>query len=145
MRHWWHPIRFYKAKFKLSRKVIHRFNVLWWEVWIISGIFHYYQMTTGKAFFFEPGWFALTPNFDIVLVVDSCEIVETERLHRGLPSSHTKDFKNGSPCLHGNDDEVGTTKHNWSAWCQYNVTGWVSIWAYDMLSQWGSTIKWAYK
>ena len=38
-------------------------------------------------------------------------------------------------------DEVGTTKHNWSAWCQYNVTGWVSMWAYDMLSQWGSTIK----
>ena len=24
---------------------------------------------------------------------------------------------------------------------QYNVTGWVSMWAYDMLSQWGSTIK----
>ena len=22
-----------------------------------------------------------------------------------------------------------------SAWCQYNVTGWVSMWAYDMLSQ----------
>ena len=30
---------------------------------------------------------------------------------------------------------VGTTKHNWSAWCQYNVTGWVSMWACDMLSQ----------
>ena len=28
-----------------------------------------------------------------------------------------------------------TTKHNWSAWCQYNVTGWVSMCAYDMLSQ----------
>ena len=25
--------------------------------------------------------------------------------------------------------------HNWSAWYQYNVTGWGSIWAYDMLSQ----------
>ena len=25
--------------------------------------------------------------------------------------------------------------HNWSARCQYNVTGWVSMWAYDMLSQ----------
>ena len=31
--------------------------------------------------------------------------------------------------------EEGTTKHNWSARCQYNVTGWVSMWAYDMLSQ----------
>ena len=30
---------------------------------------------------------------------------------------------------------LGTMKHNWSAWCQYNVTGWVSMWAYDMLSQ----------
>ena len=30
--------------------------------------------------------------------------------------------------------EVGTTNHNWSARCQYNVTGWVSMWAYDMLS-----------
>ena len=39
-------------------------------------------------------------------------------------------------CLHGTQDhEVVTTKHNWSAWCQYNVTGWVSIWACDMLSQ----------
>ena len=52
------------------------------------------------------------------------------------PPHHTKDFKNGSDlCLHGTYDEVGTTKYNWSAWCQYNVTGWVSIWAYDMLSQ----------
>ena len=40
-----------------------------------------------------------------------------------------------------NQDEVGTTKHNWSAWCQYNVTWWVSTWAYDMLPQGGSTIK----
>ena len=38
-------------------------------------------------------------------------------------------------CLHGTYDEVGTTKHNWSARCQYNVTGWVSMWACDMLSQ----------
>ena len=54
----------------------------------------------------------------------------------GAGSSHTKDFKNGNgPCLHDNQDEVGTTKHNWSAWCQYNVNGWVSMWAYDMLSQ----------
>ena len=37
-----------------------------------------------------------------------------------------------NPIFH---DAVGTTKHNWSAWCQYNVTGWVSMWAYDMLSQ----------
>ena len=50
-------------------------------------------------------------------------------------SSHTTDFKNGSgPCLHGTNDEVGTTKHNWSARCQYDVTGRVSMWAYDMLS-----------
>ena len=53
-------------------------------------------------------------------------------------SSYTKDIKNGSgPGLHGthDEDEVGTTKHNWSARCQYNVTRWVSMWAYDMLSQ----------
>ena len=51
-------------------------------------------------------------------------------------SSYTKDVKNGSGhCMHGTHDEVGTTKHNWSARCQYNVTGWVSIWAYDMLFQ----------
>ena len=54
----------------------------------------------------------------------------------GDGSSHTKYFKSGSdPCLHGTYDEVGTTKHNWSARCQYNVTGWVSMWACDMLSQ----------
>ena len=54
----------------------------------------------------------------------------------GAGSSHTKDFKNGSNLyLHGAHDEVGTTKHNWSARCQYNVTGWVSMWAYDMLYQ----------
>ena len=46
----------------------------------------------------------------------------------GAGSSHTKDIKNGSgPRLHGIQDEVGTTKHNWSAWCQYNVTGLVSM------------------
>ena len=51
-------------------------------------------------------------------------------------SSPTKDVKNGSgPCFHGTHDEVGTTNHNWSAWFQYNVTEWVSMWAYDMLSQ----------
>ena len=44
----------------------------------------------------------------------------------GAGSSHTKDVKNGTgPCLHGTQDEVGTTKHNWSARCQYNVTAWV--------------------
>ena len=32
-------------------------------------------------------------------------------------------------------------EENWSARCQYNVTGWVSMWACDMLSQSGSTIK----
>ena len=53
----------------------------------------------------------------------------------GAGSSHTKDFRNGSgPCLHGTHDEGGTTE-------QYNVTGWVSMWAYDMLSQLSSTIK----
>ena len=54
----------------------------------------------------------------------------------GARPSHTKDFKNVSgPCLHGTQDEVGTTKHNWLAQCKYNVTGWVSMWAYDMLTQ----------
>ena len=58
------------------------------------------------------------------------------RLPVGAGSSHTKDFKTGSgSCLHGTQDEVETTKHNWSARCQYNVSGWVSMWAYDMLSQ----------
>ena len=48
-----------------------------------------------------------------------------------LGPCHTKDLKNGSsPCFHGTKHEVGDTKHNWSAWCQYNVTGWV-----NMLSQ----------
>ena len=51
-------------------------------------------------------------------------------------SSHTKDIKNGSGLfLHGTHDEVGTTEHKWSARCQYNVTGWGSMWACDMLSQ----------
>ena len=55
--------------------------------------------------------------------------------HSPSTSSHTKDVKNGSgSSLHGTYDG-GTTKHNWSAQCQYNVTGWVSILAYDMLSQ----------
>ena len=53
----------------------------------------------------------------------------------GAGSSHAKDFKSGrDPCLHGTYDEVGTTKHNWLARCQYNVTGWVSMRACDMLS-----------
>ena len=48
-------------------------------------------------------------------------------------SSHTKDVKNGSvPSLHGTQNEEGTMKHNWSARCQYNATGWGSMWAYDM-------------
>ena len=39
-----------------------------------------------------------------------------------------KTFKNGSGLfLHGTHDEGGTTTHNWSARCQYNVTGWVSM------------------
>ena len=39
------------------------------------------------------------------------------------------------PYMHGTYDEVGTTKHNWSARCQFNVTGRVSMWACDGLSQ----------
>ena len=63
------------------------------------------------------------------------QVVLWVQLPVGARSSHTKDFKNGSgPCLHGTD-EVGTMKHNWFARCQYNVTGWVSMWACDMLSQ----------
>ena len=31
--------------------------------------------------------------------------------------------------------EVRTTKHSWLAWCQYNITGWGTMWACDMLSQ----------
>ena len=61
-------------------------------------------------------------------------VVSWVQFRVGAGSSHTKDIKNGSgPCLHGTQDEVGTTTHDWLAWCQYNVTGWVSIWAYDML------------
>ena len=45
-------------------------------------------------------------------------------------------IKNRSgPCLHGSHSEVGTTKHDWSARCQYNVTSLISMWAYDVLSQ----------
>ena len=48
----------------------------------------------------------------------------------GMAPRSYQSTKNGSgPCLHGTQDEVGTTKHNWLAWCQYNVTGWVSLWA----------------
>ena len=50
-----------------------------------------------------------------------------------LGQGHTKDFKNGSgPSLHGTQDAVRNTKHNWSARCQYNVTGLGSMWAYDI-------------
>ena len=56
---------------------------------------------------------------------DSCV-----RFPVGAGSSHTKDVENGSGPSSG-----GTTKHNWSARCQYNLTGWVSMWAYDMVSQ----------
>ena len=63
------------------------------------------------------------------------QVVSWVQFPVGAGSSHTKDFKNRTgPCLHGTQDEVGTTKHNWSARCQYNVTGWVSMWAYDMLA-----------
>ena len=30
---------------------------------------------------------------------------------------------------------VFLSPNNWLAWCQYIVIGWVSMWAYDMLSQ----------
>ena len=54
----------------------------------------------------------------------------------GAGSSRTKQLKNESgPCLHGTQDEVETTQHNFSARCQYDMTGWVSMWACDMLSQ----------
>ena len=38
------------------------------------------------------------------------------------------------PSQHDTQHEVETTKHNWSAQChyQYNVTGWVSMWANDI-------------
>ena len=50
-----------------------------------------------------------------------------------LGPSQNKDIKNGSrPCLHGTQDEVGTRTRNW---CQFDVTGLVSMCAYDMLSQ----------
>ena len=53
-----------------------------------------------------------------------------------VPIPNIEDYKNGSgPCLHDPQHEVGTMKHNWSTWCHYNVTGWVSMWVYDMLSQ----------
>ena len=25
-------------------------------------------------------------------------------------------------------------QNNWSTWCQYNLTGWVNMWGYEMLS-----------
>ena len=38
------------------------------------------------------------------------------RFSVGAGPSHTKDIKDGSGlCLHGTQDEIGTTKHNWSA------------------------------
>ena len=53
-----------------------------------------------------------------------------------LGPGHTKDVKNGSgSCFHGTYDEVGTTNHNWSDPCQYNMTGWRGVWACDILSQ----------
>ena len=48
------------------------------------------------------------PSTDQVVLLDQFPV--------GDGSSHTKDFKNG-PCLHGTHNGVGTTKHNWSAWC----------------------------
>ena len=43
--------------------------------------------------------------------------------------------KNGSGhCLYSTAHELGTMIHKWSAWCQYNVTRWFSMWDYDMLS-----------
>ena len=32
----------------------------------------------------------------------------------------------------GCEIKIIVTKHKWSAWYQYNVAGWVSMWAYDM-------------
>ena len=57
---------------------------------------------------------------------------------------YSKDVTNDSgSCLHDIQDEVQTIKHNWLAQCQFNVTGWVTMWGYDMLSQWDSIIKMA--
>ena len=39
------------------------------------------------------------------------------------PLGSYRRLKNGSGCC------FGTTKHNWSTWCQYNVTGRGSMWA----------------
>ena len=44
-------------------------------------------------------------------------------------------------CLTFSIHEVRTMKHNWLAWCHYNVTGWGAMWAYDMLFQLGITIN----
>ena len=66
----------------------------------------------------------------------TAQVVLWVRFPVGTGSTYNRDFENGSgACLHGTQDEVGTMKHNWSARCQYNVTGGVSMWACDMLSQ----------
>ena len=61
------------------------------------------------------------------------QVVLWVRFPIGAGSIHTKD--GSGSCLDGTQDEVRTTKHDWLARSQYNVTGWVSMWAYDMLSQ----------
>ena len=53
-----------------------------------------------------------------------------------FPRGRVNVFKYGSGyCLLGTLYEVRTTRHNCPAWCQYNVTGWDAMWAYDMLSE----------
>ena len=43
------------------------------------------------------------------------QVVLWARFLVGAGSSHTEDIKNIICYLHGSQDEVGTTKHNWSA------------------------------
>ena len=91
-------------------------------------------------------WSSLVTNRPLVAFADRTrgqqggpitdQVVSWVQFPIGAWSSHTKDVKNGSSSyLHGTQNEVGTMKHNWSAWCQYLVTGRFSMWAYDMLSQ----------
>ena len=73
------------------------------------------------------------------IILDTKYLLEhTKRKHVGLRRSHFRsysfaDFKTYYITMIYAQDEVGTTKHNWAAWCQYNVSGWGSMWAYDML------------
>ena len=59
-------------------------------------------------------------------------------------SNHTKDFKNGTSCSFAwhQHQESRTSNQNWSAWHQYNATGWNIIsCVFDMIFQWVSNLK----